>query len=218
MSAPAADPPVRHGGDIHDLLYGVVVDAKRLSATLEELIEHPRQRQATVVRRTSITGSSPSWHAQAAYLVLDLSQLSRRLESDLRNRISEHCVPRGTSDHNTILALEALPALAHTLTREGVWDVWQPLEHWCSRARIVVGEIEPLTLLPRQPGQREPRCPWCRSHTLRYQRYAGTVRCVNPSCADASGHRPIGRIEIGRISGDSLLIWRDGSAGLPDDE
>jgi hypothetical protein len=210
--------PVRDAGDIVDRLQAAAADALRVNAALEELIEHPARRPAGVVRRSGVTGSSPSWHAQAAYLVLELQCLARTLERRLHVLVSGHAQRRGGSDRNTALALALLPNLAAACRESDVWEVWRALDAWLQRGRTALGEIEPLALLPRQPGKREPRCPWCYFHTLRYQTQAGLVRCVNPACLDGDGHRPLARVELGRISGSVLLAWRDGSTGLPGDD
>lgn len=192
--------------------------AQRLRACLEDLVTEPVQRREDIVRRSTRVGSSPSWHSQAAYLVLELRQLARGSELGLRLRVSGSQQVRGGSDRNTTLALQALPDLVAGVRgeedEEWAWQVWHQLDHWCCRAQLVLGEVEPLTRLPRLPGQEEARCPWCRCRTLRYQRQAGLVRCVNPSCEDDTQQRPLARVELGRLSGEPLLVWRDGAVGV----
>lgn len=211
LDDPAA--PVLHGGDLLDLLTGCVSTSQRVGAALEELIEHPHRHVGGVVRRSVVTASAPPWNSQAAYLVTDLQLLARRLEATLR-AYAGASLTRGGSDGNTALALQALPNLAPAAPVLVVRDVWFQLDGWCLRGRTALGEVEPLTLLPRLPGQSEPRCPWCRFQTLRYQALAGLVRCVNPECRDFTGMRPVGRIEVGRLSSQPLLVWQDGSMGL----
>lgn len=161
-----------------------------------------------------MVGSSPSWNAQAAYLVLEIRQRVRGLEEVLRDRVTGTKLPRGGSDRNTSLALDAIVELSHAVGAADVRDATGVLTRWLHQARTCLGEVEPLSRLPRLPGQPEPRCPWCQFTTLRYQPYAGVVRCVNPECLDDHDRRPIGHIELGPYSGEAILAWNDGSTGL----
>jgi len=192
--------------------------AQRLGACLDDLVTDPVQRREDTMRHSTRTGSSPSWNAQAAYLVLELRQLARGAELGLRLRVSGSTQTRGGSDRNTTLALQALPDLAAGITGDAdedwAWQAWHTLDRWCTRAQLALGEIEPQIRLPRLPGQEEARCPWCRCRTLRYQRQAGLVRCVNPGCEDETGQRPLAQVELGRLSGEPLLVWRDGGVGV----
>jgi hypothetical protein len=144
--------------------------------------------------------------------------MSRGIELRLRLMTGGSVSVRGGSDLNTALALQTLPSLAAgvqgDLDLEGAWQCWAILDRWCNRAQLVLGEVEPLTRVPRLPGQKEARCPWCHCQTLRYQRQAGLVRCVNPACLDGTGQRPLAQVELGRLSGEPLLVWRDGAVGV----
>lgn len=202
------------GGDLLDRLRALVSDVKRAAATLEDLVQHPSTRPDDVTRHSVLVGSSPAWHSQAAYLVLGLGQLARDLEDGLRGRVTGTSVARGGSDRNTFLALDAVAELAHAVPVEDAADAERALARWFYRAKTCLGEVEPWDRLPRLPGQAEPRCPWCRFTTLRYQRYAGVVKCVNPECADDDGRHPKGTVDLGPYSGEPILAWGDGSTGL----
>lgn len=205
-------PPVTDGGSDLDRLRSAVADTKRVFNDLEDLICHPATRGVDVIRRTAITGSSPSWHSQAAYLVFELGAISRELEAGLRRRTTGSESIRGFSDANTFLALDAVVAL--TLSTSDAVDSLNILCRWVRRGREALGEVEPLSRLPRVPGQPELRCPYCTFLTLRYQQHAGLVRCVNPNCLDDDERRPLAYVELGRLSHEPILAWRDGSSGL----
>ena len=204
------------GADPTDLVREVVLTCQRVFDSLQSLVVEPPSRRGG--GRGVVTGSSPSWHAQAAYLVLELGGLVREVEADLRRRVTGQELVRGSSDANTFLALAQVAELASLAVREARWEAWRRLDGWCLRGRTCLGEVEPLALLPRLPGHREPHCPYCHRQTLRHQVLAGLVRCVNPTCRDDDDQRPVAVMVLGRISGEPILTWRDGTSGVPQGE
>lgn len=130
-------------------------------------------------------------------------------------RVTGGRVARGLSDRNTQLSLFSLPDLAVTATDSDVAFVLVKLTGWVERARPVVGETEPLRRVPRIHGYIEPRCPWCGFCTLRCKLAAGFLFCINPSCTDDSGKRPLGTVEVGMTVDEVTLRWQDGTAGIP---
>lgn len=202
-------------GGLDDRLIQATQTAQRLHVVLEDLITHPASGRSGD-RHATVSHSTPPWHAQAAYLITDLVRLVRDVEGKLHLVNGSPIRPRGGSSNNTHLALAAIPKLASGADEQTVADQVIRVESWCHKARQAVGEVEPLHRLPRLAGQSEPRCPWCQRLSLRHQPYAGLVRCMNPECRDADGRRPQGRIEIGRLSDEPLLVWQDNSAGLGD--
>lgn len=206
--------PIVDGGSDNDLLRAAVVSVKHAYSTLEELVVHPVSRGAQLVRPSTLVRAWPAWNTQAAYLVFDLHRLTRDHEDRLRRLVSGSVMPRGSSDRNTFLSLDTLPDLAFAAGDDEVHETLTALSGWLRRARETLGEVEPLARLPRQPGASEPRCPWCQRMTLRHQPHAGIVRCVNPACRDTDGNRPLGRVELGRLSCEPLLVWGTGEVGL----
>lgn len=185
-----------------------------LLATLEELITEPPGRSMPDLRHATHVGSSPSWHQQAAFAVLDIGQLARLTENMLQRCVGLPERHRGSSTHNTILALQALSGLSVAATDHAALDVCGMVQRWIGRARIIVGDVEPLRRLPRTVGEEEPRCPQCHFMTLRQQPYAGLLRCINPACRDQAGRRVVGRVEFGRLSAEPILVWDSGDVGL----
>lgn len=213
-STPERVNPIEDGGSVSDQLRAVVVSVKHAYNALEELLPQPGSRGNQLVRPSTLVRAWPSWNTQAAYLVFELHRLVRDQERRLRALVSGTLATRGGSDRNTFLALDALPNLACGAGPDEEHETLTALGTWLRRAREALGEIEPLSRLPRLPGQSEPRCPWCQRMTLRHQPYAGIVRCVNPGCRDGDGRRPVGRVEIGRLSCEPLLLWGTGEVGL----
>jgi hypothetical protein len=177
-------------------------------------VTQPPSRTSADLRHATHVGSSPSWHEQAAYAALELAARARMLETSLRGELGLPERPRGGSTHNTIQAVNALPGLCVGAPQDAVREALDVLNRWIGKARIIVGEVEPLRRLPRDVGGAEPRCPWCDFMTLRQQPYAGLLRCVNPACRDQNGNRVVGRVEFGRLSAQPILVWDSGDVGL----
>jgi hypothetical protein len=183
--------------------------AQRLHVVLEDLIQHRDTRHDNMGRMATVVHASQPWNAQVAYLIFDLGKMVRALEGNLHLLISGTVPERGGSDENTQLALRALPSLALAVDEQTTRLVAGQIENWCVAARTVIGEVEPLSRLPRPPGGSEPRCPWCDRQSLRIQIQAGIVRCVNPVCLDDDGDRPRGRADV--LDGVPFLLWQNGA-------
>lgn len=151
-----------------------------------------------------------AWNAPAAMLVMDLHAGTRDLELELRYRISGSTRSRGSSSRNTERSLEVIPSLAAAVDYHTAQQVIARLESWIRRARLILGDAEPFSRLPRLPGQGDPVCPFCNTRgSLRVLHLTGAVRCLRPSC------RASGRIEVGAYSQEPSLMWNDGTTGLP---
>lgn len=184
--------------------------AQRLHVVLEDLIQHQEARGDNLGRSATTVHPSLPWNARVAYLIFDLAKLVRDLEANLHLLISGTMPERGGSDRNTQLAIKALPDLALAVDQEVTALVASQVESWCQHARVVIGEVEPLSRLPRVFGAGEVRCPWCQRQSLRIQSQAGIIRCVNPICFDEDGNRPAASMEID-ADGQPQLAWWDGS-------
>jgi hypothetical protein len=159
-------------------------------------------------------GPLASWNTRAALLFLEVHEGIRELEQNAKYMMSGRIRTRGGSDGNTSAALEGLPGLLSAAEHDVALMVARKLEAWAFRARLVLGEVEPFSRLPRLPGQGDPPCPWCQRQTLRYRPYSGIVKCVNPACQDSQGNQPQGTLDIGQYSGEPVLAWADGSTGV----
>jgi len=155
-----------------------------------------------------------SWNTAVAWVILDVHAGARELEQDLKYRLTGNIRERGGSDANTKAALDSVVSLA---AGGGEWELdhaVRSVERWCWRARLALGEIEPWVHVPRMPGQRAARCPFCTYATLRMKPLSGVLRCVNPACVDTDGQRPVGRVEFGAGFGEPMLVWASGDIGV----
>lgn len=197
----------------------VVDDVAALSGLLERLeAELPEKRKNPYGGHGSGKGGHPpltSWNTQAAMLLLEIHAGVRELETNLQYMISGSLRGRGGSDKNTGKSLANLPALCAGSDYASVMVACKQLERWVWRARMVLGDAEPFSRLPRLPGQGEPACPFCRSAgTLRVRHATGVVVCLRPTCKDGDGNRPQGRVEVGQYSAEPLIAWADGTTGV----
>jgi hypothetical protein len=190
---------------------------------LEELLprledELPEKKKNPHGGNGSGKGGHPpltSWNTQAAMLVMDIHAGVRELETDLRYSVTGVVRSRGGSDGNTLRSLRGLPALCAGCDYAAVQLACKKMESWIWRARMVLGDAEPFSRLPRLPGQGEPACPFCKTAgSLRVRHATGMVICLKPTCRDSEGSRPQGRIEVGSFSGEPLVAWASGETGI----
>ena len=190
----------------------------RLAATLPaawRLTPHP---DTDGTRGTRQPGSRPPWNASAANAAMDAHEGLRRLETAMRLAASLPARPRGGSDANTLRAIAAIDALGSTMTTEGAAEAARILDRWA----MAVGQLAAVDTVPKWerlrhgPDGLPPRCPFCECYgTLRVAVASGAVVCVKPGCADGDGQAPYGRMEIGRVSAEPCIEWRDGTTTYP---
>ena len=199
---------------IRSRLREAVIETVSLIHSLEEIIgEKPSQPTKQFTGKT--IHSQPPWFAGAANLILELHAESREMEELFRLAAHQTARQRGGSNNNTIKALQAMDGISDAVDDNRVLDGARYLERWSGRARICLGEVDRPQRLPRQPGETEPRCPFCKLHTLRWFCLRGIIRCIAPNCTDDEGRRPVAHMEISKINGDWILVWQDSIAGLP---
>lgn len=165
-------------------------------------------------RTGKLDHSQPPWNSAVAHAYLDLHAYARELEALFRLLADFPARARGGSDPNTKHALKSVLRLAEKISDDKVAEATRALNKWCNKGRMVLGELEPPRRLPRAPGHKEPRCPYCKKMTLRSQLMAGIVRCINPECRDAEGRRPLAKMEWSEFSADWVLAWQDGTVGV----
>jgi hypothetical protein len=156
-----------------------------------------------------------AWNSQIAMLVMDIHGGAREIELDLRYSVTGALRFRGGSDRNTQKSLSNLVPLCAGCDYAAVQLVAKRLEAWIWRARMVLGDAEPFSRLPRLPGQSDPRCPFCKTAgSLRVKHATGVVICLRPGCCDSDGNRTTGRVEVGPYSGQPLIAWASGETGV----
>lgn len=190
----------------------IIDEAVGLNLLLENIIA-VRGKQSSEVFHGKVDHSQPPWNAAAANAIMELHRYARTNEAFLRSQLHIPPRQRGGSSANTKAALEAITKLADGATDEHVRFVKKDIDGWCKKALIILGVIETSKRLPREKGQQEPKCPWCKRDTLRQLALDGIIKCVDPECKDEEGRRPFAQLEYFR--GDMVLRWQDGVIGAP---
>ena len=194
---------------------GLLVDELiPLLATLEDLIPEPVQDPSTgTMSHHKISGSPAPWHPEAGMVLLTIHEEARRLEASLLREITGKLgCRRGGSDVNTAQALRAIANLAHGVPDDHASKARRIVERWLYSARQIrdVGLEERWEPIPVPPGQIKPRCPYCRTFSLRVLPSSSLVRCINRSCRDRNDDRPQGWLHRSSLNGDPRIDWTDG--------
>lgn len=207
---------MRAADSVHTRLADNTAELIALMPRLEaELPEKKRRPYGGYGSGSGGHGPLCAWNIQAAMLILDIHIGSRELECNLRYSVTGSVWLRGGSDANTEHCLKGLPSLAMGAPYDVQVAAIRRTESWIYRARLVLGDTDPVSRLPRLPGEAEPACPYG-SHkgTLRVRHSTGVVTCLHPACRDSNGRKPVGRIELGTYSGEPLIAWADGMTGV----
>lgn len=198
-----------------------VIETLRLAVSDLSVLIPPLENAVTGQRpawhgegRRSQPGSRPPWNPQPAMVLLDIHYGVRELEANLRYSVSGVLRQRGGSTGNTLTALTVIVPLAAGADYVNQQGALRKVTGWTWRARVALGEAEPLQPVPVQEGEPPARCPFCKYATLRMRPMARLVVCVNPGCADTAGNRPVARVEIGAGFGEPLLVWADETVGV----
>jgi len=155
-----------------------------------------------------VSHSPPPWNSNAANAIFDLHAWSRQTECYMRVQLDLPIRYRGGSSSNTKAALDSLVNLSEAASDRTVKDNRMWLNGWCKKSEIILGKEEAAKRLPREHGQPEPTCPWCKQTTLRSYAVKGEVFCIDPTCKDEEDKRPHATLEYFR--GDLVLRWQDG--------
>lgn len=201
---------------LHTRITDAVADLAALLGKLEDEVPE-KKRSPYGGFGTGKGGHGPlcSWNTPAAMLVLEIHEGIREIEQNLRYHTSGVLRERGDSPGNTSKCMAGIPALAAGAPHDVVMGACRKIESWCYRAGLVLGQIDPVSRLPRLPGEKDPKCPYCQtSGTLRVRHATGIVTCLRPGCRDSNGDRPRGKIEVGSYSHEPIIAWADGQTGV----
>lgn len=201
-------------GSLRAQLQDAVSNCISLNKRLEQVLGIPIRHLPGEMRHGKVSSAPVPWYSTAAWLIFDLHAEARDMESRLRIHAGQPIRDRGGSSNNTYKALEGVLSVSWAVDDGYVQECRRWLEKWCGRARIALGELDEPRRLPRQPGQKDPSCPFCTERTLRFWALSGIVRCINPSCAMEDGRKPSARIEFSKIAADFVLVWADNSVGV----
>jgi hypothetical protein len=159
--------------------------------------------------------SSEPWNSEAAAAYWKIHFGVRRLEKLLFKDAfpGKEARARGGSYDNTVDALDRLPALAAQACGEMVGKAADAVERWVQGARQIhdIDETDKWVPVPQIPGALPPVCPYCRTLSLRMSKERGEVRCFFPDCVDLDEKPTKARMEFGRVSGEGMLIFGDGT-------
>lgn len=194
----------------------LTVLAAGLSVQLESIILHKPSSEGKA-SFSRISHSQPPWNAAAANAILQLSQLSRSTEAQFRALAGQKTRARGSSDKNTILALQSIAGFTEAVGDYAISRALRDLDTWVRRARTVLGELELPQRLPRLPGEPEPACPFCKRKSLRMFPLRGYITCVLPLslCHDGQWRKPRAQLEYSGFTKQFELIWQDNVVGFP---
>lgn len=196
-------------GSIRARLDEGVLRAWNVYCALEALIPYPESHHGERISKGKLVASSPAWNGQAAHLVLELHEYARRLEASMAQKLSGKIrLVRGASPGNTRYALKALPKLAQGGTETEALDIVIRIERWIRRGEAVLGPEKAIHHLPRNHGEKEPRCPYCGFQTMRWSPPRGTAFCINPVCVTDSGTPPRWTIEYEIVDTVLRFSWR----------
>lgn len=177
------------------------------------------------IGRGGVPGTRTPGNTAALNAQLDAHEMIRRLEAAVRLAVAGHTGrQRGGSWGNTTAALKAIQKLGAALPVEVkdargklVWPCQELAARVIERATSVIGQLPAVDEVPKWtkirpgPGGLPPKCPNCGTYSLRVALASGVVVCVYPDCKDLDGrHPPQARMDISKVTGDAVLVWRDG--------
>lgn len=207
----------RDPGELRTKLASTVDGAWELNQALEAIVTHqPREVRPEITSRP--VEAPLAWNSRAAYLVMELHADVRRRELESLQTVTTEWATRtrGGSEGNTRLAMLHLVKLAEAEPDDAVLKTLRWLDHWCTRARLVLGLVDPVVPLS-QPDAAQVRCPWCDYLTLRVRTATATAYCVNPGChySPSDPRRPQGRVETDPVTRVISIYWQ---GKLPESE
>lgn len=196
-------------GSVRARLDEGVLRAWDVYCALEAIIPHPESHHGERISKGKLVASSPAWHGQAAHLVLDLHEYVRRQEAFMAQKLSGKIrLLRGASPRNTRYGLEALPKLAQGFPESEALELVIHLERWVRRGESVLGPEKAIHHLPRNPGEKESRCPYCDFQTMRWSPPKGVAFCINHTCVLDDGSRPRWVIEYEIVDNLLRFSWQ----------
>lgn len=197
---------------MYDRLLAAVGDARQRLRALQPLLAEPDSSgpDTGTIGRHAPESSEP-WAKEAAGAYFDLYFGAREMArimrgaKGLRRPIGDEACGEPGLDIVANMAPTAEPFILRGVTRK--------MERWVRAADQIaaIDEAEPWVPLPRTPAGQELACPYCHTYGLRMLKRKGEVRCVFPGCHDTDGNPTRARMERGRMTGDGILVFGDGT-------
>jgi hypothetical protein len=214
IRSPGHRPKFRHSLPDDDLsrIAAALQEVARLLPCLSDLLpESGGQGPQTGVIGRHAPASSEPWQAEAATAYWTLHAGIRSMLNEMRyERGLPPLVWRGHDDA-TDRVLKMLGNYAPAVSPETLSEATARLEGWVTQAKQIadIDEAERWVPVPKVPGGRPPRCPYCGTYGLRMARRRGEVRCLYPACTDSEGNPTRARMEPGGMSGEGILVFGD---------
>lgn len=195
-------------GSLQERLKNSTNEAWKMYCALEVMLPFKEVGRGQPISRQKLTASTIPWHGSAAGLIHDLYAEVRRLEINLKAMVTGiQGVRRGGSDGNTKMALQSVVNLCTTADDQTVLGVLGYIDGWLRRAHAVFDPDMGLHRIPRVPGGKEMRCPWCSYETMRWQPATGIIICINPECRNDDGVRPRWRADYEIVADEMRFTW-----------
>lgn len=200
---------IHEPGSIRARLRTTADQARRLNSALELEVPHRQVRGSShgqISRQKRPVAPIP-WNSVAAELTIEFAYEIRRMETHLKERITGgYPRRRGSSSINTHHAVDSVVNLCEACSDGDVLGILNYLTGWARRAETYFDPGGGLHRLPREPGQGEPRCPYCQRKCMRWNPARALAVCVNPDCRNSDGQRPRWSAEF--TVTDSQLTFR----------
>lgn len=190
----------------------VAIDAAgELLDTLQRLMAEPDgSGPATGTIGRHPPESKEPWSPPAAHAYWAIYHGARGLANIMREAVGMRPKRDGPYGYPALLEIGNLaPSVSTLVLRTSI----RMVETWVDQARQVpaIDESEPWANVPQIVGAQPPRCPYCQTFGLRMQRRAGRIACFFPGCVDSEGDPTRARMESGRMTGESRLVFGDGT-------
>jgi hypothetical protein len=197
-------------GSLRERLKSSTDQAWKLYCALNAVIPFKEASKGQRISRQKLTASTIPWHGSAAGLVTDFYAEVRRLEVNLKAAVTGiRGVRRGGSDGNTRMALQSIVNLSFSVDDQTVLGILGFVDRWIRQANAVFNPDLGLHRLPRTPGEKDMRCPWCEYQTMRWQPATGIIVCINPECTTDEGVRPRWRADYEIVGDEMLFTWNE---------
>jgi hypothetical protein len=195
--------------DLTDLVAALSTCRKLLPILSELMADQPGLGPQTGTIGRHAPESVEPWAAEAAHAYFLIYMQSRTLADELRAALGMRSHPwkngeTGLTQIEAFATISTPPMVRHARTRA---------EHWVKTALRIrdIDEAEVWKPVPREPDSEPPVCPYCDTLSLRLNRQRGEVRCFYPGCCDADGNPTRARMEFGRLTGEGMLVFGDGT-------
>lgn len=195
-------------GSLRERLKSSTESAWRKYCALEVMLPYKEVGRGQPIKRQRLSASTIPWHGAVAELIHDFYTEVRRLEVGLIAQVTgAHGSRRGGSDANTRLALTSIEKFSHVVDDQTVLGILGYMDKWIRRVDSTFNPDRGLHRLPREPGEGELRCPWCKYQTMRWQPATGIIVCINPECYTDEKIRPRWQAEYEVVGEEMKFTW-----------